>query len=193
MTSRVLAILLALLAAAAPASAHVLPEPGAGFAQGLAHPFSGLDHLLAMMIVGAWAAQLGGRAMLWVPVAFVGSMCLGGAVRYAWPGPSHEIAVAASVALLGGFVAFAFRPSVTIAAALVGLLAVAHGHAHAVELPAAASPLGFSAGFVIATAMLHGVGLGMGRFARSRAAWLWLRGACAGASLLGLALVVARW
>ena len=114
--------------------------------------------------------------MLWVPVAFIGSMCLGGAVGYAWAGPSHEVAVAASVALLGGFVAFAFRPSVTIAAVLVALLAVLHGHAHAIELPAAASPIGFSVGFVIATAVLHGVGLGIGRFARSNTAWLWLRG-----------------
>jgi len=193
MTFRRVALLVAVLASATPASAHVLPEPGAGFAEGLAHPFSGLDHLLAMLIVGAWAAQLGGRAMLWVPAAFLGSMCLGGLVGYAWPGPAHEIAVAASVALLGAFVAFAFRPGVALAAVLVGLLAVAHGHAHAVELPAAASPLGFSAGFVLATATLHGVGLEMGRFARSRAAWLWLRGACAGASLLGVALAVARW
>jgi len=193
MTARRVLLVTALIAAAAPASAHVLPEPGAGFAEGLAHPFSGLDHLLAMLIVGAWAAQLGGRAMLWVPVAFLGSMCLGGMVGYAWPGPAHEIAVAASVALLGAFVAFAFRPGVALAAALVGLLAVAHGHAHAVELPAAASPLGFSVGFVIATAMLHGIGLGVGRLARSPAAWLWVRGACAGASLLGVALVVTRW
>jgi urease accessory protein len=182
-----------LVVAAGPASAHVLLQPGAGFAAGLAHPFSGIDHLLAMMVVGAWAAQLGGRAMVWVPLSFVAAMCAGGAVGFLWPGPAHEVAVAATVALLGGFVAFAFRPSVTVAAVLVALMAVAHGHAHASELPIAASPLAYSAGFVLATATLHGLGLGIGRVARSGASAQWMRHAGAAISMVGVLLVLARW
>jgi urease accessory protein len=144
------------------AHAHAL-DGGGGLAGGLAHPFMGLDHLLAMIAVGLWAAQLGRRAVWQVPLAFVAVMAMGfGLARLGLSVPVAEPMVVASVAVLGAIVAGAVRIPVGLGAALVSVFAVFHGFAHGIEMPAASSAWVYAAGFVIATASLHWVGLGLG-------------------------------
>ncbi len=143
--------------------AHTFGAHGAGFAEGFAHPFMGLDHLLAMVAVGLWASQLGGRSAWLVPVAFIavmaGAAWLGSALQE-WP--LLEPAIAASVLLLGLLVAFAVRVNTFLSMILAGLFACFHGLAHGLELPQTASPVLYFAGFLAATAMLQGFGLGLG-------------------------------
>ena len=162
---------LAALALAAPSLAQA--HPGLhmhGFEAGLVHPLTGLDHLLAMIAVGFWAASLGGAARWIVPGAFVSFMTLGAFVGASLgiDLPLVEYAIAASVVALGLLVAFEARVPTPAAAALVGLFAAFHGYAHGAEAPAGQSFALFGAGFVLATVALHGVGLGLGglRFGR---------------------------
>jgi urease accessory protein len=158
--------LAASLTALLPVSAFAHAGPGAqgGLAMGLAHPLSGADHVLAMVAVGVLAASLGGRAVLALPAAFVGAMLLGaglGAVGVALP--MVEPAIALSVIVLGGAVALGLRLPTAAAMGLVGLFAVAHGHAHGSEGAGAAAFLTYAAGFVAATVALHLAGIGLGR------------------------------
>lgn len=136
------------------------------FSGGLAHPFSGWDHVLAMVAVGLWAAQLGGRARWLVPTAFVGAMTLGTALGHSgFALPGTEQGIAASVLVLGLLVAAAVRLPVAVGMGLVGVFAIFHGLAHGAEMPATAGGLGYGAGFVAATALLHATGVGLGVFA----------------------------
>lgn len=145
-------------------------HPGHGFDQGLAHPFGGLDHMLAMIAVGLWAAQIGGRARWGLPAAFLGFMLVGGALGVAGvPMPAVESGIAASVLVLGLLVATAARVPVGSGSILVALFAVLHGHAHGTELAGAASAWTYAAGFTIATALLHACGLGAGSALARRA------------------------
>src|SRR5579863_6979611 len=137
-----LAILsLCVLAFVGSAAAHPI-DAGAGLAAGFAHPLSGLDHVLAMVAVGLWAAQLGGRALWLVPSAFVAMMLAGGALGAAGVGvPAVEIGVAGSVLLLGLLIAFGVRAPLGVSMALVGGFAILHGHAHGSAMPAGAGAL----------------------------------------------------
>ncbi len=155
-------LIIALCALALPltASAHILGMHGAGFMQGLLHPLSGLDHLLAMFAVGLWASQLGGRALWAVPLAFVGTMVLGavlGMTGYALP--FTETVIVLSVLTLGLMISFAVRLPTAVGMLLVGVFALFHGHAHGTELLQASSASAYALGFVITTAALHGVGI----------------------------------
>lgn len=133
-----------------------------GFAAGFGHPFSGLDHLLAMVAVGLWAAQRGGRLMVALPAVFVGVMMLGGAVAVAGlPVPFVESGIAASVLILGLLVAAAAKFPAAPSLALVALFAVFHGHAHGTELPSGMNGAAYTAGFALATALLHVVGIAL--------------------------------
>ena len=180
--------LAALLLAAAPAVAH----PGHG-GSGILHPFTGMDHLLAMVGVGMWAWLLGaGRrgVVVLVPTAFVVMMALGAAAGFAGIKlPLAEAAILTSVFLLGGLVLGAVRLPTATAMALVGLFAVFHGYAHAVEAPAA-SPGTYMLGFLVATALLHGVGVGIGWLAQRAVGDFGLR-ALGGLIVAGGALVLA--
>ncbi len=168
--SRALALALALALAGGPAAAHTSGAEGAGFAVGLAHPLQGLDHLLAMVAVGLWAAQLGGRAVWRVPAAFVAALVAGALLAMAGAGlPAVEPGIMASVLVMGLLVAGAVRLPVPAGAALVGLFALWHGHAHGAEMPQAAHPLLYGLGFVLATAALHAAGVALG-WAAARAA-----------------------
>ena len=152
-----------LLLLAVPAHAHEREGAAAGFLSGLGHPVSGLDHVLAMVAVGLWGGQLGAPAVWVLPVTFPMVMALGGflgLVGVALPGV--EVGIATSAILLGLVVAREVRPPLGVAAALVGFFAVFHGHAHGTELPAGESGLHYSIGFVIATGLLHGVGIAIG-------------------------------
>ncbi|MEW6415727.1 MAG: HupE/UreJ family protein [Pseudomonadota bacterium] len=175
MTSRkpsrwIAAVSLAL--AAGTASAHTGDHAVAGFASGLAHPFLGLDHLLAMIAVGLWAAQQGGRAVWAVPAAFVGAMVLGGLA--AWTGgtlPQVETGIALSVLVLGLLVATRRQWVAPAGMALAAGFALFHGYAHGLEMPHAASPFQYALGLVLATAALHAAGIGGSLFGRRVVQW----------------------
>ena len=143
--------------------AHVAPGQSAGFAAGFLHPVSGLDHVLAMVAVGLWGAQLGAPAIWVLPVAFPLVMAMGGMLGFLGaPVPGVEYGIAASAILLGAAVTFEVKPSLVAAALLVAAFAVFHGHAHGTEVPEGQSALLFSIGFVIATGLLHAIGIGIG-------------------------------
>ena len=148
---------------ALPAAAHPGHTGDAMFLQGLLHPLTGIDHLLTMLAVGVWAAQNGGRAIWLLPAAFI-TMLSGGAVL-GMAGielPAVEAGIAASVAVLGLLVLLNKRVPVAAAVILVGAFAILHGHAHGTEMPQAADPLLYGLGFVLSTAMLHGIGIAIG-------------------------------
>ena len=144
------------------ASAH----PGlhaAGFGEGFVHPFTGADHLLAMIATGYWAAQFAGRARFALPTVFVCLMVVGGALGFHAQAPGFiEYGIAASVAVLGMLVAFDVKMPVAPAAGLVGLFALCHGFAHGAEAPAAASQVLFFGGFVLTSLFLQSLGFGLG-------------------------------
>ena len=161
------AILVLAMLAADPASAHSVGGGGVGFGAGFLHPLSGLDHLLAMVSVGIWGAELGAPAIWLLPIAFPLIMAMGGALGVIGvPLPYGELLIALSVVVLGALVATSRRVPVAAALAIVGVFAIAHGHAHGVELPAAADALAFTVGFVLATGLLHLAGIGIGVLTR---------------------------
>jgi urease accessory protein len=158
------------------AFAHPAIGDAHGFVAGFAHPLGGLDHILAMVTVGIFAWQLGGRALWLVPATFVLAMAAGGALGMAGvPVPFVEVGIAASVIVLGAVVAFARRAPVAIAVALVGVFAIFHGHAHGTEMPLDAAGGAYAAGFMLATALLHAAGIALGfaigRIAHGRAGY----------------------
>ena len=160
---RALSLAGAMLAMTGLAQAHTGAGEASGFMHGFSHPFSGLDHILAMVAVGLYAAQRGGRALWLVPLAFVSMMAVGGALGvYGVNLPMVELGIAASVIVLGAAVAMDLRFPTVAALGLVGFFAIFHGHAHGAEMPAAAAGLAYAAGFMIATAVLHGLGVGLG-------------------------------
>ena len=168
--AQVIAVLGVAIVWAEPAIAH--PQKGAavGFVTGFVHPISGLDHVLAMVAVGLWGAQLGAPVIWLLPVAFPMVMAFGGMLGLIGVHlPGIEYGIAASAILLGAAVMFEVRPPLALAAALVGFFAICHGHAHGTELPPNESALLYSMGFVIATGCLHGVGIGIGTAYR----WTW--------------------
>lgn len=189
MNHKTLAMTLTALALPGVANAHVGLHTDGALA-GISHPFSGLDHILAMVAVGFWAASLGGRARWIVPLTFVAVMALGGVmgilgVRL----PMVETGIALTVAVLGLLVAFEVKVPTPAAAGIVGLCALFHGHAHGSELPSMASAGGYVFGFVATTIVLHLIGMGLaslrfgsvGRFAG--------RAAGAAVALAGAALM----
>jgi urease accessory protein len=152
---------LAALAIASPAHAHIIGAAGAGLTQGFSHPFAGLDHILAMVAVGVWAAQTGRPAQWVLPVVFPLAMAVGGLLGMAGvPVPGIEAGIAASVLGIGLLIALRAKPPLALSIALVALFALFHGHAHGTELPQAASPLLYGLGFLAATAILHLIGIG---------------------------------
>lgn len=152
------------------ADAHTFGAHGAGLAEGFAHPFLGLDHLLAMVAVGMWAAQLGGSASWLAPLTFVAVMAAGALLgSHGFPLPILEPAIASTVLVLGLLVAFAIRWSAVVSLSLVGLFAFFHGYAHGMELPQTASAPFYGVGFILATGLLHGVGLSFAALTRRHA------------------------
>ena len=165
-----LAVVVLLLSSARPALAHAQKGEAAGFLTGFLHPISGVDHVLAMVAVGLWGAQLGAPAIWLLPVAFPMVMAMGGMLGLLGvPLPGIEYGIAASAILLGVAVMLEARPPLLVAAALVGFFAVFHGHAHGTELPPGQSALLYSMGFVIATGCLHATGIAIGTVHR----WSW--------------------
>lgn len=173
----------------APLQAHPAAAGIAGFDTGLAHACSGADHLLAVLAVGMWAAQLGGRGRWALPLSFVATMIVGGALAaFALPAAPLPWTLALSVVALGAAMFHGGRLPAAGPVALVGAFGLLHGWAHAAEMPAVASATGYGAGLALATAALHGVGLVIGLALRRRLAPVLRAGggaiALAGAGLL---------
>jgi urease accessory protein len=179
---------LLLLAAAAPVFAHSGHSSAGGFVGGLFHPLLGIDHLLAMVAIGAWSVVLRGtRGVFLLPAVFVALLAAGAALAMSgvWL-PAVEPAIAASALALGAALAFKARPPTWIACLLIGMFAVFHGHAHGTELPAASNPYAYVPGFMLASALLHLVGVAAGLAARGRAGMLAVRASGAATAAVGL-------
>lgn len=158
--------------------AHAEQGRAEGFLAGLRHPVSGMDHVLAMIAVGLWGAQLGAPAIWLLPVTFPLVMAFGGMLGLAGVAlPGVEVGIAVSAIVLGLAVLAEGRPALWVAALIVGFFAIFHGHAHGAELPAGGDAVLYSAGFVVATGMLHATGIGIGLVHR----WGWGRMALRGA------------
>lgn len=145
------------------AHAHVGVGPAGGFGHGFGHPLGGIDHLVAMLAVGLWAAQLGGRALWTVPATFVSVMALGGLLGMLHVTiPFTEPGIVLSVLTLGILIAAAVRLPLAASATIVGVFAIFHGRAHGAEMPASTPGLAYAAGFLAATALLHAAGISLG-------------------------------
>jgi urease accessory protein len=180
-------------AAVALAPALALAHEGAAtpssFASGFLHPLTGVDHVLAMLAVGMWGAQLGMPALWVLPVAFPLVMSLGGVAGILQlPLPAVEPGIALSVIALGACIAIDRRPPLWLAAALVAAFAIFHGYAHGTELPSQAGAAAYSAGFVAATGMIHLAGIAIGLVVHVPHGRELLRAGGAAISLAGLAL-----
>jgi urease accessory protein len=174
-----------------PALAQAHPQIGSstGFARGLAHPMTGLDHICAMVAVGLWAAQRGGRALWLVPLVFVSVMTIGGILGMtAISLPFVEPGIAASVLVLGILIAAAVRLPLIASVLLVGLFALFHGHAHGSEMPITASGVFYGLGFIISTVILHLCGIGLGLAARETKATNLIRYAGGAIAVCGIYL-----
>ena len=167
--------------------AHVGSGNTGGFLTGMQHPISGLDHVLAMIAVGLWGAQLGAPALWLLPVAFPMMMAFGGMFGLlGLPLPGVEVGIAVSAIVLGIMVCLEMRPALWFSLAIVAFFAIFHGHAHGTELPQGQSGILYSMGFVMATGCLHGVGILIGLIHRWEAGRLVLRGAGAAVFAAGL-------
>jgi len=180
-----LSLVFVLLCAPGPAAAHTEVGIAGGLLSGFLHPLTGMDHLVAMVAVGLWGAQLGAPGIWVLPVCFPAVMAVGGLLGVLGvPLPFSEPVIAASALVLGFAVAMALRVPFWAAAIVVGVFAIFHGYAHGQELPGAANPLAYGVGFVVATGMLHALGILIGVTTR------WQTGAAAvrvlGAGIAGL-------
>ncbi len=151
------------------AAAHTGVGETTGFMHGFGHPIGGADHLLAMIAVGLWAAQAGGRALWVVPSTFVAVMVLGGVVGFSGvPVPFIEEGILGSVLVLGVLIACAYRLPLAYSALIVGFFAIFHGYAHGAEMPSATAigAASYTVGFAVATAILHTAGVAFGVLAQ---------------------------
>jgi len=176
------------------AAGSALAHPGhleLGFAAGLIHPFSGLDHMLAMTAVGLFAAIKGGKAMVVWPLGFVSAMLVGYGWGVAYPGFSMaEPAILASVIVLGVLVAAMVRAPFAAGLGLIAVFGLAHGYAHGSEAPVGGG-LSFPLGFALSTAVLHAIGLGAGALSLRRHRPQLVRALGAAVAMGGVALAFA--
>ncbi len=174
--------------------AHTEEGVPGGLASGFLHPLTGLDHVIAMVSVGLWGALLGAPAIWVLPITFPLVMAIGGVLGVTGtPVPQPELMIALSAVVLGLVVAFGVRVPLWVAGLVVAFFAIFHGYAHGQELPEAANPLAYGIGFVVATGLLHAVGIGIGVLTRWRAGTVVVRAlgaavACFGAVFLRSAL-----
>lgn len=174
-----------------PALAHEQAGIAGGFASGFLHPLTGLDHMIAMVAVGIWGAQLGAPAIWVLPVTFPIVMAIGGVMGILkLPLPFQETAIALSALVLGAAVAVRLKTPFAVAAAIVAVFAIFHGYAHGTELPHAANPLAYGIGFVVATGLLHLCGISIGLLLRWPIGERLIRGMGAAIALLGCYFLV---
>jgi urease accessory protein len=184
-SSRIL-VLLGSLAMTNAAMAHEQSGVPGGLASGFLHPLTGLDHLVAMLAVGLWGAQLGAPAIWILPITFPLVMAVGGVLGVLGvPVPIPQVVIALSALMLGAAVAARLRLPFAAAAIVVSVFAIFHGHAHGTELPTAANPLAYGIGFVVATGLLHVCGIAIGTLSRSTAGAKLIQGLGAVIAALG--------
>lgn len=155
---------LACLAFAPAAQAHVMDGPLGGFGSGFGHPLAGFDHLLAMLAVGLWGAQMGGRSVWTLPATFPLIMCLGGVLGMLGVLPEGPVqaGIALSVLVLGAVIAVAWKAPDWAALTLISVFAILHGIPHGVLAPRATDPAAFTVGFVVSTGVIHVIGIAIG-------------------------------
>jgi len=159
-----------ILICASPAFAHT-GQNANGFIAGVTHPISGLDHVAAMVAVGLWGGILGKPSLWLLPITFPLIMCVGATLGIAGvPVPAVEEGIALSGVVLGAMVLFAIRPPLWLSMTLVVIFAIFHGYVHGAEFPNSANPVGYAAGFVLATSALHLIGIAIGQL------WHWRSG-----------------
>lgn len=185
-------LLLLLVALPSLAFGHLGHTHAEGLGHGFMHPLLGLDHILAMVAVGIWAAQSGGRAIWAIPLSFIVAMAVGGALGLAgFTLPMVEPGILASVIILGILIACAARLPLMVSAALVAVFALCHGFAHATEMPVTASGLSYGLGFLMATALLHLAGVGVGVAVERLASSTYTRLTGVGIALGGALIIIA--
>lgn len=188
--TRVAILAVPLMLIAAQAGAHTGEGINTGFASGFWHPILGWDHVVAMVAVGLWGAFLGAPSIWILPVVFPLVMAVGGAMGVIGvPLPAVETGIALSGVVLGLLIAFAVRAPIWVAAVIVGVFAIFHGHAHGTELPQAFSPYGYAVGFVVGTGLLHMVGIAFGFLTKSEIGKTAVRGAGGVIALVGAAFL----
>lgn len=162
--ARTIAFFIAAFLLAPSANAHVMDGPLGGFGSGFGHPLAGFDHLLAMLAVGLWGAQMGGRSVWTLPATFPLIMCLGGVFGMLGllPEAPVQIGIALSVLVLGAVIAAAWRAPEWLALGLIAVFAVLHGVPHGILAPRAADPAAFTVGFVVSTGVIHVIGIAIG-------------------------------
>ena len=162
--ARIIAFFIAAFLFAPSANAHVMDGPLGGFGSGFGHPLAGFDHLLAMLAVGLWGAQMGGRSVWTLPATFPLIMCLGGVFGMLGllPEAPVQIGIALSVLVLGAVIAAAWRAPEWLALGLIAVFAVLHGVPHGILAPRAADPAAFTVGFVVSTGVIHVIGISIG-------------------------------
>lgn len=184
----------AILACLVPAIAlgHTATADSGGLLHGWAHPFSGLDHLCAMIAVGLWAAQLGGRAIWLVPLSFVGMMTLASLAGMSQlPLPFIEPGIVLSLLVMGVLIAAAVHLPLLTSSVLVGTFALCHGYAHGAETPADVSGMSYTIGFILATSLLHVLGIASASLFRRLRRGDWVRYAGSLVTLSGSYLLLA--
>ncbi|MDD5212545.1 MAG: HupE/UreJ family protein [Sulfuricurvum sp.] len=184
-------VLIALLITQASLLAHIGIGTISGFTAGFTHPMSGADHILAMIAVGLWAAQIAGRSLYALPVSFVGMMIVGAMIGIQGIQiPFVEEGILGSVLVLGAMITFGVKMPVIFSSTIVGIFAICHGHAHGVEIPLNVGGIEYALGFVMATVLLHifgiTIGMTMQRYAQSKV----FRIAGATIAATGIALVI---
>ncbi len=180
-------VAIAITWSSAPSMAHSGDGYGGGFVAGFTHPIVGWDHVAAMVAVGLWGAFLGSPAIWALPIVFPLVMAFGAVIGIAeLPLPAVETGIALSAVVLGLMIVFAVRPPLWVAAIIVGAFAIFHGYAHGTELPSTVNAFAYAVGFVIATGLLHLIGIGFGVPAKWPAGKLAVRSAGGLISLAGI-------
>lgn len=189
-SARAFGAALSVLLLATPALAHTGHGSGFAMQDGFQHPLNGLDHLLAMVAVGLWAWQIGGRSVAMLPLTFVAAMAVGAAAAMGGLGVNGiEFLIVGSVVILGLALALEVKAGSAVAVPVIALFAMAHGQAHGAEAPLGADPVGYVAGFLAATALLHVGGIGLGMLLARQATAARVAGALIALAGVGLATI----
>ena len=171
--------------------AHQTGDVAGGLLSGFLHPITGLDHVVAMVAVGLWGAQLKRPAIWLLPIVFPMIMAFGGSLGVAGvPVPGIEIGIAVSAIVLGMMVLFAIKPPLWMAIVIVAFFAIFHGHAHGTELPGSAQPLAYGVGFVTTTGLLHVSGIAIGTIYKWKQGQVVVKALGAGIGLVGLYFLI---
>lgn len=186
-------LFLGLLLLPSAANAHLMDGPLGGFGSGFGHPLAGPDHFLAMLAVGLWGAQIGGRTVWTLPATFPMIMCVGGVLGMLGILPTDivQVGIALSVLVLGGVIAVNWKAPEWAALLLISIFAILHGIPHGVLAPRATDPAAFTVGFVVSTGVIHVIGIAIGAALKPIAGGRLVQGIGAAIALAGLWFLLA--